>query len=81
VAQGHYLGAAAGAAEFHPSEVAALRCNGEGGATEGRTNGEEPSCWQRLRRRKVVQWGIAYAATALAVLTLLLLLGGGLFTY
>jgi hypothetical protein len=29
----------------------------------------------------VVQWGIAYAATALAVLTLLLLLGGGLFTY
>jgi TolB-like protein/Tfp pilus assembly protein PilF len=30
----------------------------------GPTQGEGPSTWERLRRRKVVQWGLAYAACA-----------------
>jgi len=32
--------------------------------TEGPDDGEGHSLWDRLRRRKVVQWGIAYAAAA-----------------
>jgi TolB-like protein/Tfp pilus assembly protein PilF len=37
---------------------------GESRVTDGPRDGEEASVWQRLRRRKVVQWGIAYAAGA-----------------
>jgi TolB-like protein/Tfp pilus assembly protein PilF len=36
--------------------------------TDGPRDGEEASFWQRLRRRKVVQWGIAYAAGAWGLL-------------
>jgi len=36
--------------------------------TDGPHDGEESSLWQRLRRRKVVQWGIAYAAGAWGLL-------------
>jgi len=32
--------------------------------TDGPQEGEGDSLWNRLRRRKVVQWGIAYAAGA-----------------
>ena len=32
--------------------------------TDGPQEGEGDSIWDRLRRRKVVQWGIAYAAGA-----------------
>ena len=43
------------------------------------------SLWGRLRRRKLVQWGIAYVAAAWALLQglgfLVLLLGGGAFWY
>jgi len=31
---------------------------------DGPKEGEGNSLWNRLRRRKVVQWGIAYAAGA-----------------
>jgi TolB-like protein/Flp pilus assembly protein TadD len=41
---------------------------GESRVTDGPTDGEDASFWQRLRRRKVVQWGIAYAAGAWGLL-------------
>jgi TolB-like protein len=43
---------------------ATLRRNREGRVTEGPQDGEGDNLWNRLRRRKVVQWGIAYAAGA-----------------
>ena len=36
--------------------------------TDGPQEGEGNSLWNRLRRRKVVQWGLAYAAGAWALL-------------
>lgn len=36
--------------------------------TDGPQEGEDNSLWNRLRRRKVVQWGIAYAAGAWGLL-------------
>ncbi len=36
--------------------------------SDGPQDGEESSVWDRLRRRKVVQWGIAYAAGAWGLL-------------
>ena len=36
--------------------------------TDGLTEGGGQSTWAKLRRRKVVQWGIAYAAGAWGLL-------------
>ena len=36
--------------------------------SDGPQDGEESSIWHRLRRRKVVQWGLAYAAGAWGLL-------------
>ena len=36
--------------------------------TDGPQEGEGDSLWNRLRRRKVVQWGLAYAAGAWGLL-------------
>ena len=36
--------------------------------TDGPQDGEQNSVWNRLRRRKVVQWGLAYAAGAWGLL-------------
>jgi len=36
--------------------------------TDGPQDGDGSSVWDRLRRRKVVQWGLAYAAGAWGLL-------------
>ena len=39
--------------------------------TDARSEREDEGAWAKLRRRKVVQWGLAYAAGAWALLQII----------